>query len=300
MVDDIAVVTCHFNWANFDRPVQNALRFSRQCQAAGIPLFGVELHLESRPAEFRGVPGWRSIQCGERAVLWQKEALHNLALREIPAQFTKLAFLDSDLLFANLNWLDQTSAALEETPVVQPFAKAHWTDQRGGILRTKRAAAESGLCMRTWKGHPGFAWAMTREFFSRSGGFYDHAPMGAGDLVFAFAVLREEEGGRDWDRILKDIGPANKDRFHDWCAWVRATLDGAKPSYVEGDVFHEWHGSLESRRYGERSKWIADFTAERDLVRHPLGYWEWSDAASSAQRARMTEYFYQRREDTDE
>jgi len=293
----LAVITCHFNWAGFDRPVQNLRRFCRQMTRDGIPVYGVELHLAGREPAMRGVKGWRTLQCDERAILWQKEALLNLAETAVPKNVRFLAALDADIAFDRSDWATATIEALRAGPVVQPYGRALWSGRRGEEILQRPSAAAAGLTFRPWTGHPGFAWAFRRDFFRAVGGFYDLAALGAGDVAWAYALLHGQQAGEDWDHLLSHLGPANEGLYRKWMKKVRRVLGDARVGSVEGDLWHEWHGSREDRRYAARPAWIEGYDAAAQLERHPLGYWTWRKDAPRAVRARFHEYFLARRED---
>ena len=55
-------------------------------------------------------------------LLWQKERMLNIALMYIPMEFTKVAWLDCDVIFEDTSWAERTEHALDEYTVVQPFS----------------------------------------------------------------------------------------------------------------------------------------------------------------------------------
>ena len=105
---DMAVITCHFNWGGFINPVRNLHRFIRQMQIDNIPLFGVELSLTDK-FETSGIEGWKQIKVEKENVFFQKEACLNLAEKMVPKEFTKIAWIDCDLMFTNKNWYNDAS-----------------------------------------------------------------------------------------------------------------------------------------------------------------------------------------------
>ncbi len=57
-------------------------------------------------------------------VMWQKERLLNLTIDRVPDRYTKIAWVDADVLFTNPSWIVEASERLDEVPVIQPFSHA--------------------------------------------------------------------------------------------------------------------------------------------------------------------------------
>ena len=72
----------------------------------GVPLVTIELsfdgafELEKGDAEIL-------IQISGGAVVWQKERLLNLALKAVPSEVVKIAWLDCDLIIERPDWVDE-------------------------------------------------------------------------------------------------------------------------------------------------------------------------------------------------
>lgn len=293
----LAVITCHYNWAGFDMPVRNLHRFLRQMNRYKVPVYGVELFLKGTVPEMAGNPNWRSIQVSEKAILWQKEALLNMAEKMVPEHFDIVAAIDSDVEFANTNWEADTIRAMQHHPVVQLFATAKWTDRRGKIIRARTAVTKDGLDMKDWKTHPGFAWAFTRELWKQMGGWYDVAPMGAGDTLMCVALQKKEIPKQWMEHAYSYLGPLSRAHFDKWRAGVREAMKGHAYGYVPGDLIHEWHGDLVHRNYHKRAEWIAGLNIKRHISKNSAGYLQWSLLAPKKLRADMVNYFALRQED---
>jgi hypothetical protein len=293
----LAVITCHYNWAGFDMPVRNLRRFLRQMDRYKVPVYGVELYLKGHTPEMAGTPGWRSIPVTKKAILWQKEALLNMAERMVPPEFGIIAAIDADVEFTNPNWHRDTLRAMTFHPVVQMFHTAHWTDRRGRVTRSRGAVTRLGLDMEKWTTHPGFAWAFDRALYREMGGWYDVAPMGAGDTLLCIALQKKPVRDEWMEHAYSYLGPKNRGHFDAWAQRVRSVTKGMAYGYVPGDLIHEWHGDWINRRYHERAKWIAGYDIQRHTRRHKAGYLQWSVWAPSKLRDDMVNYFLLRDED---
>ena len=59
-----------------------------------------------------------------RDVMWQKERLLNLTIDRVPDRYTKIVWVDADVLFTNPRWIVEASERLDDFPVIQPFSHA--------------------------------------------------------------------------------------------------------------------------------------------------------------------------------
>lgn len=293
----LAIVTCHYNWANFDMPVRNLRRFLRQMDRYKVPVYGVELYLRDQEPEMAGQPGWKSIPVKESAILWQKEALLNMAERMVPDDFDIIAPIDADVEFANPNWHSDTLRAMQFHPIVQLFSDALWTDRRGKVCRQRASVCRLGLDMDRWTTHPGFAWAFRRDLYREMGGWYDIAPMGAGDTLLCVALQKQRLPKKWMDHAYSYLGPKNRGHFDAWMERVREAMRGHSVGYVPGQAIHEWHGDLVNRRYHERARWIEGYDAKRHIRKNRAGYLQWTWLAPAKLKNDMIAYFAQRDED---
>jgi hypothetical protein len=85
-----------------------------------------------------------------------------------------------------------------------------------------------------------------------------------------------------------------------YLAWGRRFHSAVerKVGFVDGRIFHLWHGSLKDRQYARRLEDLAEFRFDpfTDIVADPNGCWRWK-----GNKAEMYEYvrkyFESRRED---
>lgn len=293
----LAVVTCHYNWSNFDNPKRNLNRFLRQMDRLRVPVYGIELAFPNIPFVTEGREHWRQHRVNHRAVLWQKEALLNHAARTmLPRDVDNIAFIDADIEFANTRFQLDTEMVLRHHPAVQMFENARWTDRTGAVEKERTCVARDHLDMAEWRTHPGFAWAMTREFFGAIGGWYETAPLGAGDLAFCYA-MEKREIPTAYHRVCSDIGFRNEPDYRTYVERVRTAMQGRTVGWTPGTVYHEWHGDFKDRRYSKRGEIIRDFDASQDIKRHRLGYYTWTRQADETLVRAMKEYFTLRNED---
>ncbi len=253
--------------------------------------------------DFR-LPDWMApIRVRTKSVLWPKERLLNLAIRRLPARCTKVAWLDADVSFENVDWMTETSAVLETCNVVQPFDVAvrlprgacvddgtgvRWESFASVMLREPDAIAVGSFGAH---GHTGFAWAARRDIVERHG-LYDCCVAGRGDHLIAHGL------GGDWESACIDriTGGGAEHRAHAvaWCERIYEDVR-ARIGCVRGTLLHQWHGDVAARRYQDSLSWLGaqSFDPAADLCENDDGVWEWRRDGES-RSAWMRDYFRRR------
>lgn len=291
-VDGLAVVTCHYNWAAYDAPARNLRRFLREMDAAGLPVYGTEIHLANRAPAIESAPRWNRHPVDASYVIWQKEAALNATVARLPESVRYVALVDADVRFDRPGWAAASIAALQTAAAVQPFSEAIWTDERGAVEFRRSAVAGAGLD-RSWRAHPGFAWVLPRDFWTHGPGLYPWCLTGAGDVALAVALACEDRDGL-FDQAT---GERNQAIAAQWLRAVAAWQGEARTAAVPGRVWHEWHGSRADRRYPERHLVNAAIDVARHVELDEDGLVRWTSAAPKRVREPVAKYFSQRNED---
>ncbi len=299
-----AVITCYFNAMNYASRLSNFHRFASRLKKQRVPLFTIEALFPGQQSSLRDYPNVLTVQC--ETVLWQKESLLNLAIRELDAKFKAIVWCDADILFENPQWYRQLCRKLDKYPVVQPFTAVARLPRgktryvRAAELYDSFAAVYADRPQILLKGdfalhgHTGFAWAARREVIAAHG-LYDAMIAGSGDHVMAHAFA-----GDFSSRCIRRILAENPHHISHFQAWARAVYPAVRGriAALPGRILHLWHGETENRRYVERNRELAalGFNPRRDLVRDKNGLWSWQ-----GKRRRLsdwaTQYFAHRKED---
>jgi len=284
----LAVITCFYSFAGYQRPIANLHRFLRQMRKDGAPVFGVEAYLPARPVQTRPYRGWKQIQVDRATqILWHKEALLNLAEKTVPEEYDAIAWIDADVWFSNPNWVRDTEVALESHDFAQLFKHARWTNLLGVQELLRPSVADCRLD-HTWRSHPGFAWAARRDVWREMGGLYPYALSGGGDVVVVSAI----QGTMDRGAFSRHLG-ANHAPYLAWEPHLR----GRSLVSIPGDCWHEWHGTREDRDYEGRTKRISKIDVVECLERAPNGLYRWTAAADPTLVKEVAQYFMKRNED---
>jgi|JI9StandDraft_2_1071091.scaffolds.fasta_scaffold38231_3 uncharacterized membrane protein YgcG len=220
-------------------------------------------------------------------LLWHKEGLLNKIIAEhLPAKYKYIFWVDADVIFQNPNWIVEGVEELKAHNIIQPFEycihlEKNQTEPSFNVEEhKKRIYDESYSNRRLWRsfsanfktarlnakqqenynihGHVGFAWGARREILQNMP-LYDRALIGGADHIIAHAAA----GQIPHSCITKSFTD-NLDEVLTWSKKFYKLVQG-KISFVEGDLYHIWHGDIDKRQYLKR---IQDFTAKTKQIVH--------------------------------
>ncbi len=297
-------VTSYFNPADYRLKLKNYRVFR---QALSVPLATVEYshagRFELQPADAEIL-----LQISGGDVMWQKERLLNVAMQSLPRDCEFVAWLDCDVVFQRHDWASAVQRELDRSPLFQLYRTVHHISRdtlpepaaaaplrhesigyacASGIV-TSVASVTDGVAGVFKRGH---AWCARRDLLARHG-LYDRNIIGSGDKLIAFAVTGQAE-----EVIARDVmGPAHAADYRAWAAAFRR--DASAIGYLEGDIFHLWHGDLARRMYSSRYRILSSFGYDpsSDIAIDPQGCWRWNSPKYEMHR-QVRDYFWQRDED---
>jgi hypothetical protein len=307
----LAAICCMFNPQASPWRLANHREFAAHMEDQGIELWTVEGVPAGQPF---ALDGDRVLQIETHAILWHKERLLNLLLRQLPADITDVAWIDADVLFEREDLQAATLAALDEYPVVQLWSEAEllgaddrpakWHDGRqwvtsmaaanvGRQTTRKDAGAKPKRDANPARSHPGFAWAARRSVLDATGGLYDRHPVGSGDSLMAIGWY--VDFGCGW---LRDYTPRARSKFFAW-AKLAAQQTRGRVGLVDGRISHLYHGTLADRQYVLRNRVLRqhEFDPERDLAEHPNGTLIWSETCPAEIRDWVEDYLLRQRKE---
>jgi hypothetical protein len=249
------VILPYFNFCGFKtrkRLFEDfVFRYSRM---PGVRFVVVEA---TSPAPLPSLPVWKHIVVPTKHTLWLKENLVNIGAKSLPADWKYISWIDADILFLNAEWVEETKECLEVFDVVQLFQSAVNLGPRGETIKVDKSFgymhSQSGtpytLNDKYGFWHPGYAWACTRKAWDKMGGLIDWAILGSADRHMALAWIGKSDLSRpgnihtNYKKLLRD--------FEQECK-------GFKVGNINGTILHEWHGSIENRKYKERWSILID------------------------------------------
>lgn len=302
-------ITAYFNPVGYKRRIENYRHFR---QRLAVPLVAVELSFNGT-FELHEGDADILVQLHGRDIMWQKERLLNLALRRLPDQCDKVAWLDCDLIFAGDEWVTQATRALEEFSLLHLYQERHdvprevgaeqlgsWESPDPAVSMVHRMAAEGVAPAEMLLTHPrqhrrsanGLAWASPRAVLEAHG-LYDACILGSGDRAVFCAGLGQ------FDYCTRGLVMNARQAEH-YLAWARpyfATVRG-RIGYIPARAFHLWHGEVADRRYGDRDRDLQafDFDPFVDIAPDDSGCWRWSSSKTPLHEY-VRRYFEGRNED---
>ena len=306
---DLWAITSYFNPAGYRRRLVNYRIFRERFT---LPLVAVELAYG--PAfELQKTDADILVQLRGGDVLWQKERLLNVGLGALPQTCRKVVSVDCDIVFESDDWAARVSHMLDRFPLGQTFSHAHFMPRDWKLGESRRVGAEftspsiafaaaSGLPVSASLSaikigeHPeyatGFSWAARREFIHQYG-FYDGCIIGGGDRALASAAYG------CFDHVIKRFHMNDRAKAH-YLAWAEPFHNAAAGTagFIDGDIYHLWHGEIRDRHYGERMRFLApfDFDPFEDIVIGDNGCWRWNTEKPQMHEY-VRKYFASRKED---
>lgn len=320
-ISKLAVITIISNPVRYASRYKLYRRFSTVMTQAKANLITVEMAFGDRPFEITDEGNPNHLQIRSIDELWHKENMINLGIQHAVRMNPKIqyfAWVDADVLPMQPvgEWLEETIHELQHYHVVQMFETAIDLDPNnkmlGGPATSFMAQYIKSGCVPpvrggfwvdhydTIHGHPGYAWACTREALDCMGGhiggpLIDFAILGAGDRHMALGLVGCME------QSFEHLNPAYRHALMQWQVrserWIKRDV-----GFVKGSIFHFWHGKKKDRKYTERWKILYDnlFDPILDLSRDAQGLLklETWDARQIKLRDQIRAYTRQRNEDS--
>jgi len=205
-------------------------------------------------------------------LLWHKETLLNKVISELPQKYKYVFWIDADVIFTNNNWLVDGVEQLKTNNIIQPFKYCFHLDKD----QIKSDKVVTDLNKKIWRsfcsnyvenkswmdndydthGHVGFAWGAKREILDTIP-LYDKALIGGADHIIAHASANQINHCCISKAFIENI-----DEINIWSEKFAKLIDG-KIGFVEGELYHIWHGDIEKRQYLKR---IHNFSAHNKNI----------------------------------
>jgi hypothetical protein len=250
--DDLAIGIVFFNSTKSKRLLMNYLYNIEKLKLANIPVYTLEMYIDT--PEIKDAFHYKT-----EFILFQKERLCYLLEKHIPKKYTKILFMDSDILFENNNWYNELSKKLDSFNIVQPFSNTLWLDVTYTKIVKKRIPfvfykTFGKLNLKGGIGgyHPGFAWGFQRDWYKKIG-FFVYAILGDGDTISSSTILNYPFSPEPY---LQDSLQEYKNKIK------------TPPStcFLHGTVYHLWHGDSKKRQYTKRRQIFSSIKDIRDVI----------------------------------
>jgi hypothetical protein len=267
----------------------------------GLRLVTVELAFDDDPFVLHGGQVIHVRGTRRDNLMWQKERLLNIGITSSLCDDEKdIAWIDADVTFLNDDWKNRALLELTTTPVVQLFGSSVFSD---GCHEFDRCTLSCGHRWSTrhkdtqdfCKSHPGFAWAGHASWM-REFGLYDRMITGSGDSLMMTGFTHET------NYYAKKMSGVWQAHLAEWADAVYGVVQG-NMGYVNGMIYHHFHGSHKDRKYAERFTQVskAGYDPYSDVYVDSNNLLAWTDTART-ERAELIQwvenYFAQRNEDS--
>jgi hypothetical protein len=259
--NDICVAMCFFSPVGYKKPINNITIILEEFKKANIPVFVIELLY---PNQTSIIPN--SFVVRGETILFSKENLWNLLEKRIPDQYSKIIFMDSDVLYSKPSWFNDSSILLENNNAIQCMEWSHkdihsmceevtiGDDPKvNRISFAKAIKLQLEIDLRLH--HMGFCIGIRRDFMHKINGFFEYATTGYGDTLFWSCLTKDFWPRRQYcseffaDIYLKYVEyREHLSKFHEYPNGV---------DYVSDCLgMHLYHGSISNRRYTDRQHYI--------------------------------------------
>jgi hypothetical protein len=326
-LDDMAVVCCYFNPCGYRSRRENYRLFRRALEPCGLAVLTVELAIGEAPFDLAD-EGGEFLRLRGPDVLWQKERLLNVGIRELLGRgYRRIVWLDADVLFDDPEgWPHRVAVELERAMLCQVFGQVlvdqgPRLDPLIGVSAVRYLGATERMLHQARRlpslrhpfglppGRSGFGWAARAELLE-SVELYDASVVGGGDwLIYAAAYAADRQR---WSlaRLLLETSsppcphcgriaaaPRFVEHYGEWARRWSAAVDG-RIGFADQTLRTLYHGDRRHRRYLDRRDILLrhDFDPARDLALEANGCWSWGSAKSDLHRE-VADYFLDRRED---
>lgn len=287
MNNNLYIITPIFNPHAFHSRARLYGNFARHMEQSGAKLLTIEAAFGGRAFEVTTAENPWHVQLRTNQVLWHKERLINLAMQrlvQLVPDVRNIGWFDADITFSSPTWVPDTVQKLMHHAVVQPFGTAINLDSNEQPMWNCPSSFRSFIEERgyhqdpplplayLYKGHPGLAWAATREALDALGGLYDVCAAGSGDTVMSNCL----KGG--WDTLLP--GAPSTGMIGSMKAWAGKCDQFVRGNigFVRGSCMHHWHGRSEARGYEKRWSILSfhKFDPSTDLAVDGQGLYKWA------------------------
>jgi len=243
--DDMAIGFVFFNPCNSNRLLMNYLYTVNKLRLSSIPYYTLELVFNNPE-----IP--EAIHIKGEDIMFQKERLCYLLEKHIPEKYTKLLFLDCDIVFGNLNWYDDTSILLDKYEVVHPYTICNRLD----ITYNKSIISDISGLIKT-NGCPGFGFAFQRMFYNKFPP-YQYAIVGGGDSFYISWLYKDTNRVSHVVDNLKCNAFTNTFKINEDTKFLF--------SNTPGSIYHLYHGPPCKRQQDERYSILKNISDIRDIL----------------------------------
>tara|TARA_Y100001972_G_scaffold91301_1_gene111820 strand:- start:85 stop:1191 length:1107 start_codon:yes stop_codon:yes gene_type:complete len=260
-IDEVEIVTFHFNPTNSKRLTQTYYEFIHSLKNLGKYVKCYELVFDNNNPEIKNsivIKGSLKRNC-----LWQKEALVNLAFKNLAKNKKYFLWVDHDLIFCNKDFLTTAIDKIENgLDFIQLFSKIQYLDKDlvnithqclGRVYRNQCDKLEKSS---NKHGAPGGAWIASVEGMNKIFPLPDIIT-GSGDEWLMYGLDKNHKFMESTLALYPEQIKILLDAFRKKIEPMQI-----KYGYIENQLYHLWHGDHKNRQYSTRHKIIQDYNLD--------------------------------------
>jgi hypothetical protein len=305
-------VTTFYNSNKCKKKIKNYHKFRESSKNQGLNLICIELAFGNSKFELKKGDAEILLQLKTKNILWQKERLINIGLKYLPKDCDKFAWIDSDIIFKNNNWINETCKLLESYIIVQPFSQVillprklfeinptkNFSEYKKKFEKISIAYAIKNLNKKKEDPsvfsvyHTGLAWASRREIYDKNR-FYDKFIVGGADQFMSYSFYNNKPySDKDFlynQKIIKD--------YNKWANNIYKYVKGSVYC-TKGSILHLWHGRIKNRFYRLREGILKkyNFDPNKDIKLDKDNCWIWATHKPKLHKS-IKRYFWMRNEE---
>jgi len=301
-MDKLNVIIVYYNFMKYQRRKQLTIEFiERMLKYDKINLYIVELILDGDDFEITDGFNKNHLQIKTNYILWFKENLINIAVDKLlDIDWKNFAWMDSDIMFENNDWIDNVLNELNNYDIIQLFSKAYQLDINNNITSYSYGCIKYNMNRNKYiiddqHTHPGYAWAISKNGYNKIIKLPDMFIVGGADSRIAYGIL-------NIDLYISNYEEENIyfcEEFKKYIIEYQNKISMLSFSYIECNIYHFYHGNIKNRQYFNRHKLLSEYNYNpfTDLKYNKDGLIEPTNNFSTDLLCCIKKYFYNRKED---
>lgn len=302
-MDKLNVICLYYNFANYLKRSKLTREYiERMNKYDNINFYVVELALVNTDFVITDINNKNHLRLTTNTIMWYKENLINIAVNKLlNKNWSNFAWIDSDIIFENSDWVTQTLQKLQHVNIIQLFSKCYQLDITGKkILKENIGVIKYNINRTTYiqnynDTHPGYGWAISREGYNKIGKIPDIFIVGGGDTRISYGML-----GIDVYLERQDFNFTD-----DYKKYVYNLYDKVKLltfDYIDCNIYHCYHGQRKDRKYHDRHKLLSEYNYNpiTNLEYNSDGLLVPTSDFNVELLTKIKEYFFERKEDDED
>ena len=241
------ICSYYFNFNDDIRQKNNFIKFLEQFKdyhdkmIVGIVDYGdIDFEIPCESIIIKGDPNNK---------LWSKEIIINKIVNRISTDY--LIWMDGDLIYENLDWLNNIENVVGENDFVQLFEDINYLGDNGEILESHKSIISSSsknidkLLKKEYK--PGGSW-LGKTSILKNNNLFEKMYVGGGDTILVYGLFGVNNG-----LILKQVGKGSEEIKDEATKWIN-NFGQYKVCYLNETVNHLYHGDIKGINYNDRYK----------------------------------------------